>query len=222
MHAVEKRADDINAAHEIGTEIAVVVGAGNFVRGKEIKNISRADADHMGMSATLSNLRFLQKVLENKGLKVTRFSAIVAEGTPVYMREKVSSHLSEGKIVILGGGLGVPYHTTDYAAVIRALELDADAVLKGAKVDGIYASYPPVAKDDKPIPELSYASALNIKLEEMFDKEAVRKLVTERASIPVHVFSAFEKGNMLKVLQGENVGTVIYPELPSKQEKEKK
>lgn len=219
MHAVERRAEDIKNAHEKGVQIVIIPGAGNIVRGKELTNISRATADEMGMKATNINLQYLQEVLQNKGMKVRRFSAIRTDGTPMYMREKAINYLKEGKIVIIGGGIGTTFHTTDNAAIIRALELDADAILKGTKVDGIYQSYPPVTKNEKPVPELTYKSALKIKLNEMFDKSAINKLIDEKADIPIHIFNIFEKGNLLRILDGENVGTVILPKLPEEKDK---
>ena len=214
VRAVAKRAEEIKFVQSEGVEIIIVPGAGNLVKGKDISNILRADADDMGMIATMANVLYLQKALERNGVEVRRFSAIEVGATPMYMREKALTYLKEGRVVILGGGIGLPYHTTDYTAVIRALELNADAILKGAKVEGIYEKYPPVTRAEKPIPELSYESALKLNTGEMFDGEALQKLKSQKSNMPVHIFSIFEKENLLKILRGEKIGTIILPQLP--------
>lgn len=211
QHAVERIANEIISAHNLGTEIGIVVGAGNIVRGREIKNIDEIDADEMGMAATLPNAFYLRGVLEKHGCETRVQTAFeIKSFAEIYIRRKSLRYLNEKKIIILAGGTGNPKCSTDFAAVLRAIELQAEAILKGTKVDGIYAEYPP-SKTDKPIPEISYKELMKLEFAEILDNQAIGLTIDSRTKVPIHVFNIFTRGNLVALLSGEKIGSKIVP-----------
>jgi len=208
MYAAEKIAKEIISAHEKGIEIAIVVGGGNIVRGRELGNIQRVVADQMGMLATIINALYLQEILEKSDKEVRTLSAInVKDFTEPFIRKRAIRHLEKGRIVIFAGGTGNPYFSTDQAAIVRALEIKADAVFKGTKVDGIYKT----PRSKKIFTEISCKEIQKLHLEEIIDNTALSLIIQSKEKLPIHVFNIFEKGNLLKVLQGEKIGTKIVP-----------
>jgi len=169
--------------------------------------------DHMGMLATVINMLYLQKVLERQGVEVRIQTAInIGDIAPYpYVPAKSNSYLQKGRIVLFGGGAGICYCTTDNTAVRRALELGADAILKGTKVDGIYEKYPPATDKDKPIAATSYQLAKDMDMGELFDKAALNLLIEKKAKIPIHIFNIFQAGNILRILKGEEIGSRVLP-----------
>ena len=169
-------ADEIKDAHELGVQIAIVIGGGNIFRGVAGTKygLDRATADYMGMLATIFNGMALQDILEQKGLEVRLQSAIemkqIAES---YIRRKAIRHLEKGRIVILGGGTGLPFLTTDTGATMRALEIGCDAIFKATKVDGVYDDDPQKNSDAKKISEISFDEAFKNDKIQIMDKSAI-------------------------------------------------
>lgn len=213
MHAVEGLAEEIISAYTIPDrmmEIAVVIGGGNIVRGREHQNIDRVVADQMGMLATVINALDLQEVLEKRGVSTRTQTAIeIKPFAEPYIRRKAIAHLEQKRIVIIAGGTGNPFCSTDDAAILRALELKAEAILKGTKVDGLYRHYPP-KRVEKPIEEITYREAMELKTQDILDHAAIGRLMDAKAKIPIHIFNIFEKGNLQKILLGEKIGSKIY------------
>jgi uridylate kinase len=207
-----------NIAHQcievaqMGVELAIVVGGGNFIRGAtfaEDGHIPRATADYMGMLATVLNAVALQETMEKMGQPTRVMSAIsVYSVAEPFIRRRAVRHLEKGRVVILAAGTGNPYFTTDTCAALRATEIAADVLLKATKVDGIYDKDPKKHKDATLFNTISYEKVLNDKLRVM-DLTAIT-LSMERA-IPLVVFNLKTPGNIARVLRGENVGTKITP-----------
>lgn len=211
QHAVERVGNEIILACKLGTEIGIVVGAGNIVRGREIKNIGEIEADEMGMTATLLNAFYLRGVLEKHGVEARVQSSFeIKNFAELYIRRKSLRYLNEKKVVILAGGTGNPKCSTDFAAALRAIELQAEAILKGTKVDGIYAKYPP-SKSDKPIQEISYKELMRLEFTEILDNQAIGLMIDSKTKVPVHIFDIFTKGNLVALLSGEKIGSKIIP-----------
>jgi uridylate kinase len=236
MHAAEKIADEIETAHKLGVQMGIVVGGGNIVRGRDLKNIDRVVADQMGMLATLINALYLQDILERRSIEAgTQVPTEIAESlkhkelelrkiavrtqTAVeikpfaepFIRRKAIAHLERGIIIILACGTGNPFCSTDDAAILRALELKAEAILKGTKVNGLYKHFPPSKKTEKPIEEISLQEALKLKTQDILDNAALGRLIDAKVSIPIHIFNIVsEKGNLLKILRGEKIGSKIF------------
>lgn len=199
----------IQSAKELGVELAAVVGGGNIIRGQLTKlgTIDRVSADHMGMLATIINALALQDGLENLGMSAPVMSAInIITLTEPYVKRDAVNHLEDGKVVILAGGTGNPYFTTDTTAALRATEIKADVVLKGTKVDGIYDADPVKHPAAKMFDQLSYLEVLNRKLKVM-DLTAI-SLCMEN-NLPILVFNLQKDGNLKKVLLGEKIGTRV-------------
>lgn len=209
--AVQELADEIVAAHALGTEIAIVNGGGNILRGAQthIDGIGRTTADTMGMLATIVNALALQDVLESKGLQTRVLTAIemrsVAEP---YIRRRCVRHLEKGRIVILAGGTGHPFFSTDTTAALRGTEIGADVLLKGTKVDGIYDKDPKVHADAVRYDQLSYEECVARRLQVM-DRTAFT--LCEENSLPILVFDMAPEGNFKRVLGGEALGTWVGP-----------
>ena len=201
--------DEIVAAHEMGAEIAIVNGGGNILRGAQtrIEGLGRATADYMGMLATIVNALALQDVLESRGVPTRVLSAIemktVAEP---YIRRRCMRHLERGRIVILAGGSGHPYFTTDTTAALRGMEIGADALLKGTKVDGVYDKDPKVYPDATRFPEISFEDVYRKKLKVM-DRTAITMCIEN--GLPIVVFDMGVPGNLCGVLRGEDIGTIV-------------
>lgn len=206
---VKQYAEDIKAVHDKGLEIAIVIGGGNIFRGlsAEKSGMDRAQADYMGMLATVINSMALQDALEKVGLKTRLLSAIKMEQIcEPFVRRKAMRHLEKGRVVIFGAGTGNPYFTTDSAAALRAIEINADAVLKGTRVDGIYTADP--EKDPK---ATKYSQ---ISFREVYDKglnvmDMTAFTLCEENKVPIIVFDMNKTGNFMKIADGEEIGTLV-------------
>ncbi|NCD32845.1 MAG: UMP kinase [Spartobacteria bacterium] len=208
-HALEGIALQISEVVEMGVELAMVVGGGNIFRGMpgEMCGIDRTQGDNMGMLATMINSLALQSALENRGVETRLMSAIdmpkIAE--PV-IRRKAMRHLEKKRVVIFGAGTGNPYFTTDSAAALRASEINANVLLKGTKVDGIYTDDPVKNPDARRYEKISYGEALNRRLKVM--DAAAFSLCLEN-EIPIVVFNFFKPGELKRVIMGQTVGTLV-------------
>ena len=206
---IERIASEITHANNEGIEIGVVVGGGNFFRGvqESAQNMAQANADYMGMLATVINAVALKDALDKNGTQTRVQSAItmtaVAES---YIRLRAIRHLEKGRVVIFAAGTGNPYFTTDTAASLRAAEIDADVMLKSTRVDGVYDKDPEKDSNAKFLNELSYKEVLDKKLSVM-DLTAIT--LCEENSMPIRVFNGTVEGNIYKVLKGEEMGTFI-------------
>lgn len=199
----------VKDVHELGVEIAIVIGAGNLWRGAIGKDLGmeRSTADHMGMIATVMNSLALQDALENVGV-VTRVQTAIEMRTVAepYIRLRAMRHLDKGRVVIFGGGTGNPYFTTDSAGALRANEIGADILIKATKVDAIYDADPEKNPDAKRYDELSYIDALNARLGVM-DSTAVSLCMDN--DMPIVVLNFWQEGSVKRLVLGEKVGTII-------------
>ncbi len=202
-------AEEIKEIHELGYEIAIVMGGGNIIRGIESEKlgIDRVTADYMGMLATLINSLYLQSVLEKMG-KITRvMSAIeVKQIAEPYIRRRAIRHLEKGRIVIFASGTGNPFFSTDTAAALRAIEINAKYFLKGTKVDGIYTHDPAKDKNAKKFDKVDYDTIIKNDLK-VLDASAVA--LCKENEIEIIVFNITKKGTLKKILLGENLGTLV-------------
>jgi uridylate kinase len=209
LPTVERLSAEIVRVAKSGVETAIVVGAGNIYRGMAAaaEGMDRATADYAGMLATLLNALTLQDQLERGGAQTRVMSAIaVSEVAEPYIRRRAMRHLEKGRVVIFAAGTGNPYFTTDTAAALRALEIDADAILMGKYgVDGVYAGDPRDDPDAEFLPELTHLEAIERGLKVM-DITALSLCMDN--DLPIHVFS-LEPGNIERLVQGERVGTII-------------
>lgn len=201
-------ASDIAAVHALGVEIGIVIGGGNFIRGGKAGGVTdRVSADHMGMLATVINGLALQDAMEKTGVPTRLMSAIqMNEICEPFIRRRAVRHLEKGRVVILSAGTGNPYFTTDTAAVLRALELRAEVLLKATKVDGVYAADPETVPDAVRYDVLGYRDVLAKELRVM-DGAAV--VLCMEYKLPIIVFNLQERGNVVKVVCGEKLGTLI-------------
>ncbi len=200
---------EIAAVKGMGAEVGVVIGGGNILRGTEAseQGIDRVSADYMGMLATVINALALQNTLEREGVETRVLTALTMEQLAErYIRRRAIRHIEKGRVVILAGGTGNPYFSTDTAAALRAIEIEADVVLKGTKVDGVYETDPMKDPKAKRFDTLSYIDVLSKRLRVM-DATAI-SLCMENA-IPIVVFNMNGSRNIQKILLGENVGTIV-------------
>ncbi len=205
-------AREVHEVHEMGVELALVVGGGNIFRGlkSDEYGIKRVPADHMGMLATLINVIALGEALNACGCQVRVMSAIdINKIAEPYIRGRAVNHLRKGRIVLLGAGTGNPYFSTDTAAALRAMEIEAEALLKGTKVDGVFDSDPVTHPDAKRFERLSYREVLERKLGVM-DMTAVSLAMGQ--DLPIVVFSLREPGSIRRVMMNNDVGTIISGE----------
>lgn len=202
-------------AHEIkqitdkGVEVAIVIGGGNIFRGLAgaSSGMDRVQGDHMGMLATVINGLALQSALENEDVPTRLQSAInINEVAEPFIRRKAIRHLEKGRVVIFGGGTGNPYFTTDSAAVLRAIEIGADVILKGTRVDGIYTSDPEKDKLATKFDFISFEDVLQKGLKVM---DTTAFTLSQENELPIIVFDMNTKGNLLKVVSGEKIGTKV-------------
>jgi uridylate kinase len=201
---------EIKSARELGVEVALVVGGGNIIRGQALSEgaIDRVTADHMGMLGTIINSLALQDYLESLKLPTRLFSALHIDTlTRPYTNREVIRHLSEGKVVILAGGTGNAYFTTDTTAALRAVEIGAEVVMKGTKVDGVFDDDPVKNPSAKMFDTLTYMEVMSRKLRVM-DLTAISLCMENR--LPIIVFNMFGKGNLRKILRGEKIGTKVH------------
>jgi uridylate kinase len=206
---VTSLARQIADAKNMGTELGVVVGGGNIIRGlsASAQGADRTTADYMGMLATVINGLSLQDALEKEGVHTRVQTAIwMQEVAEPYIRRRAIRHLEKGRVVIFAGGTGNPYFSTDTTAALRALEIGADAILKGTRVDGVYDSDPLVNPDAQMFHSLPYIEVLNRGLKVM-DSTAISLCMDNR--LPIIVFN-LKSGNVVKVLAGEEVGTLVH------------
>lgn len=202
-------ADEIAGVRRLGADVGLVIGGGNILRGAVAseRGIDRVSADYMGMLATVINALALQAVLEKQGVETRVMTAIaMAQLAEPYIRRRAIRHIEKGRVVIFAGGTGNPYFSTDTAAALRAIEIQAEAVLKGTKVDGVYDSDPAKNPHAKKFESLSYIEVLNRGLRVM-DATAV-SLCMEN-SLPIVVFNLNGERNLERVVRGEKVGTVV-------------
>jgi uridylate kinase len=202
-------ASEIRDVHEKGVQIAVVIGGGNIFRGlnSDSYGMKRAPADHMGMLATIINALALGEALNNEGLDTRIMSAIdINKVAEPFIRKRAISHLNKGRVVLFGGGTGNPFFSTDTAAALRAMEIDAEVLLKATKVEGVYERDPKEDPSLKPFKTLTYREYIAKGLKVM-DMTAVTLAMGH--NLPVLVFSLKERGNILKVVTGNDVGTLI-------------
>ncbi len=202
-------ADEIKAVVDKGVEVAIVIGGGNIFRGLAGASggMDRVQGDHMGMLATVINGLALQSALEDKGLATRLQSAIkINEVAEPFIRRRAMRHLEKGRVVIFGGGTGNPYFTTDSAAVLRAIEVEADVILKGTRVDGIYTSDPEKDKTATKFDTISFNDVLNKGLKVM---DSTAFTLSQENELPIVVFDMNKKGNLMKIVSGENIGTVV-------------
>jgi uridylate kinase len=199
--------DRICKAYNLGLEISIVVGGGNFWRGRSGKGMDRTTADHMGMLATVINSLALQDALESRGVPTRVQTAIeMRQIAEPYIRRKAIRHLEKRRIVIFACGTGNPYFSTDTTAALRAAEIDAEVILKATKVDGVYDDDPVTNANAKKFQTLSYIDVLNLGLGVM-DSTAASLCMDN--NIPIVVFNLTEPGNILRAVRGEEVGTYI-------------
>ena len=207
---LESLAERILQIQKLGTQIAIVVGGGNFLRGETFSqksHIPRHTADYMGMLATVINACALQETLEKIGQPTRVLSAIeVSAICEPFIRRRAIRHLEQGRITILAGGTGNPFFSTDTCAALRASELDADVLIKATKVDGVYDDDPVKNPKAKLFDKLSYQDVLNKNLKVM-DHAAIS--MCSENNIPIIVLNIFQKGNITKALLGEKIGTII-------------
>lgn len=208
--SLEAYADEVAQAAKAGLQIAIVNGGGNIFRGLQGvgKGFDRVDGDKMGMLATVINSLALAMFIKDKGVEAKVFTATPME--PVaeyYMRDKAVEVMERGGVVLIAGGTGNPFFTTDSGAALRALEVGADVLLKGTRVDGVYTADPEKDPNAVKYDELTFSEAISRKLKVM--DQTAYSLCSE-GKLPIIVFDMNRKGNLLKLLNGENVGTIVH------------
>lgn len=202
-------ANEIKQATSAGVQVAVVIGGGNIFRGIQAtaNGIDRVQGDYMGMLATVINSMALQSGLEKIGVSTRLLSAIeMKEIAEPFIKRRAVRHLEKGRVVIFGAGTGNPYFTTDTAAALRATEIEADVILKGTRVDGIYDSDPEKNPKAKKFDKLSFGDALKKKLSVM---DLTAFTLCQENHLPIIVFDVNKKGNLKKVLDGKKIGTIV-------------
>ncbi|MEK7818595.1 MAG: UMP kinase [Bacteroidota bacterium] len=206
---LQKYSLEIKSARALGVEIGIVIGGGNIYRGIEnsIDGIDKVTGDHMGMLATVINGLALQSALEHQGVLTRCQTAInIDKIAEPFIRRRAVRHIEKGRIVIFAGGTGNPYFTTDTAAVLRAIEIGADIVVKGTRVDGIYESDPEKNPNAKKYSRLTYSEVLNKNLGVM-DLTAIT--LCKENKLPIVVFNMNEENNLQRLLSGEEIGTIV-------------
>lgn len=206
---VDAFAEELLRVHARGVQLALVVGGGNILRGTTAsqQGLDRVSADYMGMLATVINALAVQDILERKGVQTRVMTAIRMESlAEPYIRRRALRHMEKGRLVIFAGGTGNPYFSTDTAAVLRALEVEAEVILKGTKVEGIFTADPRKDPSAKLIPELTFQDAL-VNGYDVMDRSAFGLCQTNK--LPIVVFNMNIPGNLDRVLQGNPVGTIV-------------
>ncbi|GGF67602.1 UMP kinase [Wenyingzhuangia marina] len=202
-------AQEIKAAVETGLEIAIVIGGGNIFRGVSgaAQGMDRVQGDYMGMLATCINGMALQSAIEATGVKTRLLTAIkMEEIAEPFIKRRAVRHLEKGRVVIFGAGTGNPYFTTDTASVLRAIEIQADVILKGTRVDGIYTADPEKDSNATKFDTISYRDVLDKGLKVM---DSTAFTLSEENSLPILVFDMNTKGNLQRLISGEKIGTVV-------------
>lgn len=202
-----KVASEVKQIHDLGVEVAIVVGGGNFWRGRTSRDMDRATADYMGMLATVMNSLALQDAFLALGVSAKVQTAIeMREIAEPYARRKALSHLEHGSVVIFGAGTGNPFFSTDTTAALRAAEMDADVILLAKNIDGVYDSDPAVNPEAKMFSELTHMEVVERDLKVM---DLTAATLCKDNNIKIHVFAIAEEGNVLKAVAGEKIGTII-------------
>ena len=207
---IQQIAQDVAETHKSGVQIGLVIGGGNIFRGvsASAQGMDRASSDYMGMLATVINALALQDALEKEGIPTRVQSAIaMAEIAEPYIRRKAIRHLEKGRIVIFGAGTGNPFFTTDTAASLRAMEINAEVIMKATKVDGIYDKDPAKHSDAVKFDKINYIDVLNRGLQVM-DSTAISLCMDHK--LPILTFDLMKKGNILKAVSGEKIGTLVH------------
>ncbi len=202
-------AKEVKRIHKLGVEVGIVIGGGNIYRGlnAEDQGIDRVAGDQMGMLATIINAIALQNAFENAGIYTRLMSAISMQAiAEPYIRRKAIRHLEKGRVVIFGAGTGHPYFSTDTAAALRAIEIEADTIIKGTRVDGIYNSDPEKNTDAVKYDEITYQAVMDQNLKVM-DLTAIT--LCRENSLPLIVFNMNKENNLFNLINGKNVGTIV-------------
>jgi len=202
-------AKEVADVHALGVELGIVVGGGNIFRGLSAseQGMERVTADHMGMLATVINALALQDAISKRGVQTRVMSAIdMREVAEPYIKNRAVRHLEKKRVVIFAAGTGNPYFTTDTAAALRATEVQADAFLTGTRVDGVYTADPEKDPEAILLPEVTYQEALEKRLRVM---DATAFSLCMENGMPIHVFNLGRSGNVLRVVKGESVGSVV-------------
>lgn len=208
-------AREIRKAKDLNVELAIVIGGGNIYRGMNEKHtgIARVQGDYMGMVATIINGMALQSALEKEGMDTRLMSNIkVDEVAEPYIRRRALRHISKGRIVIFCGGTGNPYFTTDTAGVLKALEIQADAIIKGTRVNGIYDKDPENFLDASLYETISVDKAL---ADHLYVMDATALTLCQENNLPLIVFNMNEPNNLMQLIRGGKIGTTVHPSLPS-------
>jgi uridylate kinase len=208
---VQKLTEEIRQVHEMGVDLGLVIGGGNIVRGTTAsrEGMDRVSADYMGMLATIINALALQDILERKGLETRVLTAIRMEQlAEPYIRRHALRHLEKGRVVIFAGGTGNPYFSTDSAAVLRGIEMDADVIIKATKVDGIYSADPNEDPEAEFIPEISMLDVITRELGVM---DAAAISLCKENNLPIIVLSLASPGAVARAIRGERIGSLVQP-----------
>lgn len=206
---IDRLTEEIREVHRLGASLGLVLGGGNIMRGTTAsqQGMDRVSADYIGMLATVINALAVQDILERKGIETRVMTAIrMEELAEPYIRRRAQRHLEKGRIVLFAGGTGNPYFSTDTAAVLRALEIEADVLVKATNVDGIYSSDPNKDPDAEFISELGYQDAIMRDLEVM-DANAFG--LCKKNNLPIIVMNVNQQGAIARVIEGERVGTLV-------------
>jgi uridylate kinase len=206
---LEQYAQEIRKIKDLGVEVAIVIGGGNIFRGVQAEKtgIDRVQGDYMGMLATLINAMALQSALEQNGMFTRLMSGIKVESVcEPFIRRRAIRHLEKGRLVIFGAGIGNPYFTTDSTASLRAIEIEADVVLKGTRVDGVYTADPEKDKNATKYSTLSFQEAYEKNLNIM---DMTAFTLCQENNLPIVVFDMNKPGNLEKIVKGEDIGTLI-------------
>jgi uridylate kinase len=206
---IHQIAAEIKDVHELGVEIAIVVGGGNFFRGvaEQARDMDRVSADHMGMLATVINSLALQDALEKQNVYTRVMSALeMNQVAEPFIRRRALRHLEKGRVVIFAGGTGNPYFSTDTAASLRAMEIKADVIMKATRVNGVYDADPRLVSDAKMFDHISYLDVLKLGLKVM---DATAVSLCRENNLPILVFNLNVHGNIQRVVQGEKVGSLV-------------
>jgi uridylate kinase len=202
-------AEEIKSIVDKGIEVAIVIGGGNIFRGLAgaSNGMDRVQGDYMGMLATIINGLALQSALEEADLSTRLLTSIeMKQIAEPFIKRRAVRHLEKGRVVIFGGGTGNPYFTTDTAAVLRAIEINADVILKGTRVDGIYTSDPEKDENAVKFENITFKEVMNKDLKVM---DMTAFTLSEENDLPIIVFDMNKRGNLMKVIEGENVGTLV-------------
>ena len=206
---IAQYAKDIKSITDLGVEVAVVIGGGNIFRGVSAASngIDRVQGDYMGMLATVINGMALQSSLEEEKIQTRLQTALkIEEVAEPYIKRKAVRHLEKKRVVIFGGGTGSPFFTTDSAAVLRAIEINADVILKGTRVDGVYDSDPEKNNNAVKFDSMSFSEVIKKNLKVM---DSTAFTLSQENDLPIIVFNMNKTGNLLKLINGDKIGTII-------------